>query len=139
MFYSAKKNQWYDGSLRSEYEAGIGWPEDAKEYPVGVFHETVLYRPIDKILAPDADGNPVLIDRPDPTTEELAAQARAVRDAKLDETGWMIERHHEQLAANIATTLTEEQYVALLGYRQALRDVPAQPSFPQEIIWPVKP
>lgn len=79
------------------------------------------------------------IENPAPTSEQLAAKARAERDAKLAETSWLIERHNEQLAAAINTALTENQYAALLAYRQALRDIPAQPGFPNNIIWPEKP
>ena len=34
---------------------------------------------------------------------------------------------------------TPEPTQAQLDYRQALRDVPAQAEFPQNIVWPTKP
>ena len=39
----------------------------------------------------------------------------------------MRERHADELELGNGTTLTPEQYTALLTYIQALRDLPAQP------------
>lgn len=67
---------------------------------------------------------------PAPTTEELAAQARSRRDALIAATDYL-------MAADYP--LTDEKRQELTVYRQALRDVPGQPGFPTEIVWPVKP
>lgn len=75
---------------------------------------------------------------PAPTTEQLATQARADRDAKLTATNWLVERHREEQETGV-TTLTAQQYADLLAYRQALRDVPQQDGFPETIDWPVAP
>lgn len=74
-----------------------------------------------------------------PTVEQVAAAIRAERDGKIAESNWLVERHHEQLSAGIATSITDEAYHALLAYRQDLRDVPEQSTFPQSIIWPEFP
>lgn len=37
------------------------------------------------------------------------------------------------------TPLDNTAKVAWTSYRQALRDVPSQPGFPQNVVWPVKP
>jgi hypothetical protein len=65
---------------------------------------------------------------PPPSDEELAAEARAARDALLAESDWT------QLPD--VPEATREVWAT---YRQELRDVPAQSGFPQDIIWPVKP
>lgn len=36
-------------------------------------------------------------------------------------------------------TLTDQQRLELATYRQSLLDVPQQPNFPQDVIWPHKP
>ena len=63
-------------------------------------------------------------------TEQLdtaaAASARAERDLKLAETDF------HGLTDN---TMSE----AMTTYRQALRDIPEQDGFPNEIIWPTEP
>lgn len=60
----------------------------------------------------------------------IAAQARAQRDKLLLETDWT-----QTLDAPIDAD-TREAYRA---YRQALRDIPEQESFPMDITWPELP
>ena len=67
---------------------------------------------------------------PAPTTEELAAQARSQRDALIAATDYLMATDYP---------LTDEKRQELTVYRQALRDVPEQPGFPTEIVWPTKP
>lgn len=64
---------------------------------------------------------------PEPTTEEIAAQVRAKRDALLAETDFLMMPDYP---------LGEEDSAALKAYRQELRDVPTQDGFPTEITWP---
>jgi hypothetical protein len=64
---------------------------------------------------------------PEPTTEEIAAQVRAKRDALLAETDFLMMPDYP---------LGEEDATALKTYRQGLRDVPTQEGFPTEITWP---
>lgn len=64
---------------------------------------------------------------PEPTTEEIAAQVRAKRDALLAETDFLMMPDYP---------LGEEDATALKAYRQELRDVATQEGFPTEITWP---
>lgn len=75
---------------------------------------------------------------PKPTPEQLASQIRAERDAKLAASSWLVERHREELEAG-TTTLTAEQYQEVLAYRQALRDITEQETFPNLVNWPTLP
>lgn len=56
----------------------------------------------------------------------LHLEGRERRDALLAETDWWG-------ASDL--NMTEEQ----TAYRQALRDVPAQAGFPENVTWPIKP
>lgn len=81
---------------------------------------------------------------PPPTIEELFDMLRSVRDARISAVLWMRERHADELELGKETTLTPEQYTALLTYTQALRDIPAQPGAPWDgggelTPWPAKP
>lgn len=66
-----------------------------------------------------------------------AEAVRAERDLLLKNTSWLVERHLEQLVLG-ETTLSPEQYTALLQYRQALRDVPQQGDI-FNVVWPTNP
>jgi hypothetical protein len=63
-----------------------------------------------------------------PTQEEKAAAIRAERDALLAASDWT------QLPD--VPEATRETYAV---YRQALRDVPQQSGFPDDVEWPIKP
>ena len=61
------------------------------------------------------------------TLEALSAdEARALRDSLLAATDW---------TANSDVTMSD----AMRVYRQALRDVPSQAGFPDNVTWPEKP
>lgn len=57
-----------------------------------------------------------------------AAEVRAERNTKLSATDWT--------QASDVPQAVKDSYVS---YRQALRDVPNQSGFPNEITWPVEP
>ena len=59
---------------------------------------------------------------PGPTEEELAASALSRRDQLLRDTDW-----------------TQTLDAPLDAYRQALRDLPNQEGFPEDILWPELP
>lgn len=64
-----------------------------------------------------------------PSIESVRArQARSERDALLSSTDWT-------QAKDISDAISAKW----AAYRQALRDVPQQPGFPDNIQWPVKP
>ena len=58
--------------------------------------------------------------------EAVIEQARATRDRLIAETDWMA----------LSDVQMSDGWAA---YRQALRDVPEQPGFPDNIDWPEKP
>lgn len=81
---------------------------------------------------------------PPPTVEELFDRLRSFRNAYINSVLWMRERHADEIALGKETTLTSEQYTALLTYVQALRDLPTQVGAPWDgggelTPWPIKP
>lgn len=61
---------------------------------------------------------------------EHAKSVRTRRDAELAKSGWIVERHRDELEHLPDTTLAASQYTDLQNYRQQLRDWPAQPGWP---------
>jgi hypothetical protein len=60
----------------------------------------------------------------------------------LGETDWLVQRHQEQFTLTIPTTLSEEQYIALLTYKQQLRDltkVYSKDTPMNSVVWPTNP
>lgn len=62
-----------------------------------------------------------------PTTEQLASEARAQRNALLSASDW----------TQVADAPVDQATWAV--YRQALRDITVQSGFPETINWPVAP
>jgi hypothetical protein len=83
-----------------------------------------------KIIA-DEDGNPIAVNRQAPSDDELAAAKRRDRDAALAATDGLVQRHRDEVDMGGKTTLTADQFSALLGYRKKLRDLPKQKGFPK--------
>lgn len=73
---------------------------------------------------------------PVPTTEQLAATARAERDRLIESVRWRIERHKDEIDLGLEPT---EPLEPLLQYVQDLRDVPQQEGFPEAMEWPEVP
>jgi hypothetical protein len=67
---------------------------------------------------------------PGPSLAEREADARAQRDRRLVACDWVVAR---------ATERAEPVPAAWAAYRQALRDVTAQPGWPDTITWPAPP
>ncbi len=64
------------------------------------------------------------------------------RVQKLYELDWIVQRHQEETLLNIPHKLTDEQYMAVLTYKQQLRDLTN--TYPKDtpsenVTWPIDP
>lgn len=73
------------------------------------------------------------------TEKEKASYHRQKRDNLLNAEMWKLQRHEQEKMLGIETTLSDEQYIALLQYIQALRDLTKQAGFPNTVVYPEKP
>jgi hypothetical protein len=90
-------------------------------------HYTALLdgQSLGKRMAIDERGQPVLLDPP-----QAARETRTLRDAAMKATDWLVLRHQDETLIGHGTTLSTEQFAALLTYRQALRDISDAPQWP---------
>lgn len=65
-----------------------------------------------------------------------SSEVRAQRDRLLADTDWIVTKAIEQ---NAQDGLGVQIPVVWLDYRQALRDIPQQPGFPDNVTWPTAP
>ena len=70
------------------------------------------------------------------TLEQKENFIRNKRNNLINGILWKVERHKQQKELNIKTTLTDAEYIELLKYIQALRDITAQNGFPDNVIFP---
>ena len=85
-----------------------------------------------------------LIQYPPQTDEQLASEARALRDSYLRSCDGVTTeyRDHETMinaGVQIEHKYSVEQYMEVLDIKQQLRDITSQAGFPREIIWPERP
>lgn len=59
------------------------------------------------------------------------------RDSKLYETDWMVIRHRDQIDSGVSTSLSSQQYINLLNYRQELRDITKKYNKLDDVVWPL--
>ena len=107
-----------------------GWRElSAEEISAyGVLGYEHLASPANTVV--NVDGSITFTPPEPPSADELFSRLRIERDTRINSVLWMRERHNDELALGKETSLTPEQYTALLTYIQALRDLPTQPGAP---------
>jgi len=113
-------------------------PEGAVEITQAQYSELFAGQASGKIISASASGQPVLTD-PVVSPATLASHERAWRNRVLQNTQWLVFRDTEELEVGEGTTLRSEEFKQLLAYRQALRDWPNDPDFPNLLSRPVEP
>jgi hypothetical protein len=77
------------------------------------------------------------------TFEEQLAQIQAQDQRVAQEIEARMRRDNELIRSDVTVTRAYEAGVPVpaewVAYRQALRDIPQQPGFPDNIQWPTKP
>ncbi|WGS40503.1 phage tail assembly chaperone [Burkholderia sp. JSH-S8] len=91
-----------------------------------------------KRLVVNGAGEAVALNPLPPTRAEIASAKRAQRDTALGATDWLVARHQDEKLLGNGTTLTADQFVMLLGYRQSLRECSAMPNWP-DVTFPSPP
>ena len=124
MFYSKSTGGFYDPAIHTAI------PADAVEITESYHADLLAAQSAGKRIEPDVNGYPIAVDPPPPTDAELATAIRAERDTRITSSDWT------QLPDVPLTAAQKSDWAA---YRQALRDVTAQPTFPQSVTWPVPP
>ncbi|HEF4750517.1 phage tail assembly chaperone [Burkholderia multivorans] len=107
-------------------------PSGAKVVPISkeVWTTLLAAQSRGKRLVVDESGNAIAGDPLPLTRAQVAGLKRAQRDAALKATDWLVSRHQDEKLIGDGTTLTAEQFAALLKYRQSLRESSELPGWP---------
>ena len=68
--------------------------------------------------------------------QQLPKEIREMRDKKIEDVEWRVKRHQDEVALGLEPT---EDITPVLVYIQALREVPQQEGFPENVVWPEAP
>lgn len=134
LYWSASTGGFYDSSIHGE-----AIPADKVEITASEHAALLDALSMGRVLIINSQGRPDAVEPPPPSMDVLAREVRRTRDRAIQAQRWLIERHNDELAAGRPTTLTPAEYLDVLTYVQALRDVPAQSGFAAEIAWPPLP
>jgi len=126
LYFSKTTGGFYDSAIH-----GDDIPADAVEITAEEHAAVFAAQSIGKRITAGEDGKPIAIDPPAPSDEELAVVKRLERDAALAATDGAVQCHRDEVDMGGKTTLTVDQFGALLAYRKALRDLPTQKGFPK--------
>ncbi|EFB9807897.1 TPA: tail fiber assembly protein [Escherichia coli] len=134
--YDAKTNAFYPIAMRDDYENAGMWPEKGIEVDEDVFASFQESVP-GKIRAADKKGNPVWVDAPEPSKEQLIAMTGQRKAALLTEAQSTISLWQTELQLGIISDDDKASLIAWMKYIQALNAVDT--STAPDIEWPVKP
>ena len=132
LFYAASTGGFYDDAVH------VAMPDDAVEITTQLRSELLAGEAQSLVIGADERGRPVL-KTPELDRESEADRERIWRDGKIENVKWLRERHRDELEMSSDTTLTNEQYQALLAYLKDLRDWPQSEQFPKEQARPEQP
>lgn len=124
LMYAASTGGFYDTGIHDRDVI----PTDAREITRECYEQLHLGQSKGMQIVPGTGGEPMLKPMV-PSTDDLAAAVRAERNARLVLAGYEIEKAED----------AGQDTSAWRRYRQALRDLPAQPGFPTSVTWPTKP
>ncbi len=68
--------------------------------------------------------------------ETIKAEIRKIRDEKIREVTWRVERNTREAALGIPVT---EDIKPILAYIQSLCEIPQQSGSPADVVWPREP
>ncbi|WP_063569193.1 hypothetical protein [Achromobacter ruhlandii] len=133
LYYSKSMAGFYDETLHATI------PADATPVSNEMHADLMFMQTQGKEIVADANGNPIAVDPAPLTPQQLEAVARALRDESLSTTDWMVARYRDEIDSGMGSTLTAEQFREILAFRQALRDWPDDPEFPNPESQPAAP
>ncbi|AEN67338.1 tail assembly chaperone gp38 (plasmid) [Enterobacter soli] len=112
-------------------------PADAVEISEELYFSLLEGQSTGKVIAANLAGTPVLTDPPEPTAEELVAQAEETRTVLMKEANARILPLQDAFDLGLETDEEKQLLLAWKKYRVLLNRVIA--SNAPDIIWPDKP
>ncbi|MGJ7611164.1 MULTISPECIES: tail fiber assembly protein [unclassified Variovorax] len=133
--FSASTCGFYDDEIHEPDQI----PADAVEIADDEYNALLDGQSAGKRIQAGPDGRPVLLNPPAPTTEQLAAKARADRDVLLSVATLRMDPLKDAVELDVATSAEVAALKAWREYRVALSRVELQTGFPVSVDWPKAP
>lgn len=110
----------------SDYEPNLEDLQTRNEYFTESNHDLVFNR----VVGGKYGGIYEIVETPEDITQQQTAKIVSHRNRLLTKFDWVVTRHLEEKMTGKDQTLSEEQFVEFLNYRQELRDITKLENFP---------
>lgn len=117
-----------DGNLvgTSDYEPNIEDLQTRNEY----FTESNQDLIFNRVVGGKYGGIYEIVETPEDVTQQQTTKIVTQRNTLLNKSDWVVTRHLEEKMIGKDQTLSEEQFIEFLNYRQELRDITKLENFP---------
>lgn len=117
-----------DGNLvgTSDYEPNIEDLQTRNEY----FTESNQDLVFNRVVGGKYGGIYESVETPEEVTQQQTTKIVSQRNSILTKFDWVVTRHLEEKMTGKDHTLSEEQFIEFLNYRQELRDITKLENFP---------
>lgn len=133
-YYAASTGGFYNSSVH-----GTDIPADSVIITEEYWQELLNGQSAGKVIKPDENGYPILVDPPPPTLEQITADALAKRAALMSEATAAIAPLQDAVDLGEATPQEEALLLQWKQYRIALNRLTTSAGWPTDIQWPTKP
>lgn len=137
VYYSALTHGFFDLRLKASYDEAGSWPNDAVVVSENDYRALFEGQAKGKIITPNKDGYPVLVDPPPPTAEQLKRAIEQKKQELMREAGSCIAPFQDALDLDMATEAEKAALRAWKKYRVLLNRVDI--STAPDIDWPELP
>jgi hypothetical protein len=110
----------------SDYEPNLEDLQTRNEY----FTESNQDLIFNRVIGGKYGGIYEIVETPEDVTQQQTAKIVSQRNTLLTKFDWIVTRHLEEKMTGKDHTLSEEQFVEFLNYRQELRDITKLEEFP---------
>lgn len=117
-----------DGNLvgTSDYEPNLEDLQTRNEY----FTESDQDLIFNRVVGGKYGGIYEIVETPEDVIQQQTTKIVSQRNGLLNKYDWIVTRHLEEKMTGKDQTLSEEQFVEFLNYRQELRDITELENFP---------
>ncbi len=110
----------------SDYEPNLEDLQTRNEY----FTENNQDLVFNRVVGGKYGGIYEIVETPEDITQQQTTKIVSQRNSLLTKFDWIVTRHLEEKMTGKDNTLSEEQFVEFLNYRQELRDITKLEDFP---------
>ncbi|MFB4893347.1 tail fiber assembly protein [Enterobacter hormaechei subsp. hoffmannii] len=137
--YIFSNNGFYPLSMRDVYLKAGSWPENGVEVDSDIFEEFTGTPPEGKYRGQNEKGEPIWIDIPPPTLDELKASFESLRQQLLSEADVVTADWRTELALDDISDSDREKLSSWMKYKRQVKALSYDETLSSDFVWPEKP